>query len=56
MPFPMPRAATGGVRDLADGGPGFSFPVWSWNGSRYVPAGRDISDAEPSNTEATYLP
>lgn len=47
---------TGGVRDLADGGPGFSFPVWTWNGSRYAPAGREISDAELSNLEAAYLP
>jgi hypothetical protein len=48
--------ATGGVRDIADGGPGFSFPVWSWDGTRYAHAGRDISDAELSKLEATYLP
>ncbi len=49
-------SATGGVRDLADGGPGFSFPVWSWNGSRYVPADRDIADADLATMEAAYLP
>lgn len=48
--------ATGGVRDLADGGPGLSFPVWAWNGTRYAPAGRDISDADLSKLEAIYLP
>ncbi len=48
--------STGGVRDIGDGGPGFSFPVWTWNGSRYAPAGREISDAELSKTNATYLP
>ena len=48
--------ATSGVRDIADGGPGFSFPVWTWNGKAYAPAGREISDAELSSLEATYLP
>ncbi|MGQ0383679.1 MAG: hypothetical protein ACT4UP_03195 [Gammaproteobacteria bacterium] len=47
---------TGGVHDLADGGPGFSFPVWTWNGRVYVPAGREISDAELANANARYLP
>jgi hypothetical protein len=47
---------TDGVRDIGDGGPGLSFPVWSWNGTRYVPAGREISDSELSKTKATYLP
>ena len=47
---------TAGVRDIADGGPGFSFPVWTWNGSRYTPAEREISDAELSSINATYLP
>lgn len=49
-------SATGGVRDLADGGPGFSFPVWSWDGSRYVPADRDVADADLATMESTYLP
>lgn len=48
--------STGGVRDIADGGPGFSFPVWSWNGTVYARAGREISDAELEKMEATYLP
>jgi hypothetical protein len=48
--------STAGVRDIGDGGPGLSFPVWIWNGSRYTPAGRDISDAELSSINATYLP
>jgi len=50
------KSATGGVRDIADGGPGFSFPVWSWDGTRYAPAGRDIADAELASQEAAYLP
>lgn len=48
--------ATGGVRDIADGGPGFSFPVWIWNGTRYAPAGREVSDTELSEMEATWVP
>jgi hypothetical protein len=47
---------TGGVRDIGDGGPGLSFPVWIWNGTEYMPAGREISDSELSKTKATYLP
>jgi hypothetical protein len=49
-------SSTGGVHDLADGGPGFSFPVWIWNGTAYTRAGREISDEELSKIEATYLP
>ena len=48
--------SSGGVLDIADGGPGFSFPVWSWNGTAYAPADREISDTELSKVEATYLP
>jgi len=47
---------TGGVRDIGDGGPGLSFPVWLWNGTKYTPAGHEISDSELSKTKATYLP
>ncbi len=47
---------TGGVRDIGDGGPGLSFPVWTWNGAQYTPAGREISDAQLSNMNAIYLP
>ena len=43
-----------GVHDLADGGPGFSFPVWQWNGGTYAPAGREVADADLS--AATFLP
>lgn len=45
---------TDGVRDIADGGPGFSFPVWQWNGREYAYAERSISDADLG--EATFLP
>lgn len=48
--------ATGGVRDLGDGGPGFSFPVWQWNGAEYSPAGREISDAEVADPHTSVLP
>lgn len=48
--------STADVRDIADGGPGLSFPVWTWNGSVYVPADREVSDAELSNMNAAYLP
>jgi hypothetical protein len=48
--------STDGVRDIGDGGPGFSFPIWSWNGTAYAPTSREISDAELSNTMVTYLP
>ena len=47
---------TGGVRDIGDGGPGFSFPVWAWNGRAYEPTGREISDADSANAEVKYLP
>ena len=43
-----------GVRDLADGGPGSSFPVWEWNGSAYSDAGRAIADSELG--DAVFLP
>lgn len=46
---------TGGVHDIADGGPGFSFPVWKWNGTDYADSGRHISDQE-SARGAVYLP
>lgn len=45
---------TDGVRDIADGGPGFSFPVWTWNGRVYAQADRSIADSELGG--ATYLP
>jgi len=45
---------TNGVRDLADGGPGFSFPLWQWNGTTYAYADRSVSDGELG--EAVFLP
>ncbi|MEY4879457.1 MAG: hypothetical protein RJB62_926, partial [Pseudomonadota bacterium] len=47
-------AMTDGVRDIADGGPGFSYPLWQWDGSEYVFANREISDAELG--DAVFLP
>jgi hypothetical protein len=48
--------STAGVRDIGDGGPGLTFPVWVWDGARYADAGREISDAELSKIDARYLP
>lgn len=48
--------STGGVRDIGDGGPGLTFPVWVWNGTRYADARRVISDADLSKIDAKYLP
>jgi hypothetical protein len=45
---------THGVHDIADGGPGFSFPVWTWNGTAYAPANREVSDSALAG--ATFLP
>lgn len=45
---------TNGVRDIADGGPGFQFPLWQWNGRAYADTGRLVSDADIAN--ATFLP
>lgn len=33
------------ANDLADGGPGFSFPVWQWNGATYINANRTVADS-----------
>jgi hypothetical protein len=48
--------ATGGVRDIADGGPGMSFPVWTRNGTRYAVSRRQIANAELEKIDAKYLP
>lgn len=45
---------TGGVHDIADGGPGFSFPVWSWSDGVYAPANRSVADSDTAN--ATFYP
>lgn len=42
------------ANDLADGGPGFSFPVWEWNGSTYADANRQVADSALG--DARYLP
>jgi hypothetical protein len=38
-----------GGNDLAAGGPGFSFPVWQWNGNEYAFANRDVPDSALSD-------
>lgn len=40
--------------DIADGGPGFSFPVWEWNGTTYVNANRTVSDSQLG--DARFIP
>ncbi len=40
--------------DIAEGGPGFSFPVDQWNGTAYVSANRTVSDAQLN--DARFLP
>jgi len=39
----------GGGNDLAAGGPGFSFPVWQWNGAAYEYANREVPDSALSD-------
>lgn len=34
-----------GANDVANGGPGFSFPVMEWNGTTYVSANREVGDS-----------
>lgn len=43
-----------GANDLADGGPGFSFPVWEWNGNDYVSANRSVADSALG--DARFIP
>lgn len=40
--------------DIADGGPGFSFPVHEWNGSTYIYANRQVSDS--ALNDARFIP
>lgn len=42
------------ANDVANGGPGFSFPVMEWNGETYAPANREVSDSGLG--EARYVP
>lgn len=41
----MPARA-GAARDIAWGGPGFSFPLWRWNGTVYAQTRMTVSDKE----------
>ena len=43
-----------GANDIADGGPGFSFPVMEWNGATYEYANREVRDAATEG--ARYVP
>jgi hypothetical protein len=49
----LPTQHNGG-NDFADGGPGFSFPVWEWNGNEYANANRQVPDSALS--DARFLP
>ncbi len=40
--------------DIATGGPGFSFPVWQWNGATYVNANRTVADSALG--DARFIP
>lgn len=46
----LPATGTDGVHDFALGGPGFEFPVYSWNGTAYDITDRTIDDAEYGQT------
>jgi hypothetical protein len=47
-PAILPTQHNGG-NDLAAGGPGFSFPVWEWNGNEYAFANREVPDSALSD-------
>ena len=47
-PAILPAQHSGG-NDLAAGGPGFSFPVWQWNGTTYAYANREVPDSALSD-------
>lgn len=49
----LPTLHNGG-NDIADGGPGFSFPVWQWNGTTYENAHRTVADSALG--DARYIP
>jgi hypothetical protein len=48
MPAILSTQHNGG-NDIAAGGPGFSFPVWEWNGNEYTPANREVPDSALSD-------
>lgn len=43
-----------GANDIANGGPGFSFPVMEWNGTTYAHANREVSDSAMG--DARFVP
>jgi hypothetical protein len=43
-----------GANDVANGGPGFSFPVMEWNGNTYTHAGREVGDSAMG--DARFVP
>ena len=43
-----------GAHEIAFGGPGFSHPVWQWNGTEYELSRREVSDDKIAN--AVTLP
>lgn len=52
--FVLMNTRTQGVRDVVDGGPGFSFPLWQWDGHEYAYAKREVADS--ALNDATFLP
>lgn len=46
---------TKGLRDIAEGGPGASYPLWRWDGAAYVQTGGSVSDG-PATKGALILP
>jgi hypothetical protein len=42
------------ANDVANGGPGFSFPVMEWTGNTYAHANREVGDAATS--DARFVP
>ena len=42
-----------GVKDVADGGPGMSHPLYWWNGTAYAPHG-EIADSAMGNDAQIY--
>jgi hypothetical protein len=48
MPAILSTQHNGG-NDIAAGGPGFSFPVWEWNGNEYAFANREVPDTALSD-------
>jgi hypothetical protein len=49
------KDAHNGAPDIVFGGPGFSHPVYEWNGTSYEPAKREVPDERLADA-ATTLP